>query len=150
MSAVPSVASSEASRTLRPQDLEVRLDDRPGALAELGEALGEATIPLLGGGTFAADGGAVAHFLVPDGPGAVRALEARGIGPATLHHVVTLRLAQGTPGQLGTLCRRMADAGVDLRVQYSDHDHALVLVPREEHRAACQAVAAAWMAEVTA
>lgn len=131
-----------------PQDLEVRLDDRPRALAELGEALGAAAIPLLGGGMVAHDGGAVAHFLVPDGPGAVAALEARGLGPVTLHDVVMLRLRQGTPGQLGALCRRMADAGVDLRVQYSDHDHALVLVPREEHRAACQAVAAAWMSEV--
>jgi hypothetical protein len=56
--------------------------------------------------------------------------------------VVTLRLRQGVPGQLGLLTRRMADAGVNIRTQYSDHDHRLVLVV-DDHAAAEQ-VATAW------
>jgi hypothetical protein len=44
-------------------DVEVALPDRPGALAELGEALGAAGIPLEGGGVFTHQGVGVAHFL---------------------------------------------------------------------------------------
>jgi hypothetical protein len=32
------------------------------------------------------------------------------------------------PGQLGLLTRRMAEAGVNIEVLYSDHDHQLILV----------------------
>ena len=48
------------------KDLAIRLPHRPGALAELGEALGKAGISIEGGGAFAIDGGGLAHFLVAD------------------------------------------------------------------------------------
>ena len=38
------------------------------------------------------------------------------------------RLKQAQPGQLGKLTRRMAEAGVNIEVLYSDHDHQLILV----------------------
>ena len=38
------------------------------------------------------------------------------------------RLKQDVPGQLGLLTRRMAEAGVNIEVLYSDHDHQLILV----------------------
>jgi UTP:GlnB (protein PII) uridylyltransferase len=59
------------------QDVEIHLPDRPGALADLGEALGRAGVSLEGGGVFTHDGRAVAHYLVDDGPRAVRAVVAR-------------------------------------------------------------------------
>lgn len=126
------------------RDVEVLLEDRPGALAELGEVLGAAGVSLEGGGVFSHAGAAVAHFLVADGDRAQAALQRAGIGPVTVSDVVLLRLDQGTPGQLGQVARLMADAGVDLRVQYSDHDHRLVLVAHPEHGAACAAAAARW------
>jgi hypothetical protein len=42
--------------------------------------------------------------------------------------VLVQRLRQGEPGQLGKISRRMAEAGVNIEVQYSDHDHQLILV----------------------
>jgi len=126
-------------------DLEVALDDRPGALAEMGETLGRAGVSVEGGGVFVTNGAGVAHFLFVDGEAARRALERNGIRVVRVSEVVMLRLAQGKPGQLGMVARRMADAGVNIRVQYSDHDHQLVLVADPLERA--KAVAEAWMRE---
>jgi hypothetical protein len=124
------------------QDIEVLLPDRPGALAALGEALGSAGVSLEGGGVFTRDGHGVAHFLVADGAVAQTAAEVAGLQVVRVDDVVTLRLHQGVPGQLGTLARRMADAGVNIRAQYSDHDHRLVLVV--DDRAAAEVVASSW------
>lgn len=41
--------------------------------------------------------------------------------------VVVQRLKQEVPGQLGQLTRRMADAGINIEVLYSDHDRQLIL-----------------------
>jgi hypothetical protein len=110
------------------QDLEIELDDRPGALADMGAALGAAGVSIEGGGAFVVDGRGVAHFLFADGEAARRALEANGIRVRKVNEVVVQRLDQQAPGQLGLLTRRMADAGVNIEVLYSDHDHQLVLV----------------------
>ena len=109
-------------------DVEILLDDRPGSLAEVGEALGNAGVSTDGGGAFVTDGRGVGHFLFEDGHVAARALEAAGIRVNNVSEVVALKLRQGEPGQLGKLCRRMALAGVNIVVQYSDHSNQLILV----------------------
>jgi hypothetical protein len=129
---------------VKARDVQVSLDHRPGALAEFGEVLGRAGVSLEGGGVFVHDGVGVAHFLVDDGPAAAAALSAAGLQVVAVRDVVTLRLHQGIPGQLGTLCRKLAIAGVQVEAQYSDHDHRLVLVVEEEHHAAALDVAAEW------
>lgn len=55
-----------------------------------------------------------------------------------------VRLDQDTPGQLGTLAGLMADAGVNIDVQYSDHDHNLILVVPPHHLVVARAVATGW------
>ena len=110
------------------KDLAIALQNRPGALAEMGETLAAAGVSIEGGGVFLVDGRGVAHFLFEDGEAARRALEAAGIRVVKVSDVVLQRLRQGEVGQLGKLCRRMAEAGVNIEVQYSDHDHRLVLV----------------------
>ncbi|MGW2091353.1 ACT domain-containing protein [Promicromonospora sukumoe] len=131
-----------------PQDLEVHLPDRPGALAELGQALGAAGVSLEGGGVVTVGGRAVAHYLVHDGARALAAVTAAGIGagigPAAVHDVVLARLDQEVPGQLGTLARRLGDAGVNVLVQYSDHVGNLVLLVADDDAAACRKVVTAW------
>lgn len=127
-----------------PQDVAARLEDRPGALADLAETLGRAGVNLLGGGVFTDQGVGLAHFLVEDAVAAASALAAARIEVTAVREVVLLRLDQGTPGQLGALCRLMAEAGVNIAVQYSDHDHRLVLVVDEGDQAAATRVAEEW------
>lgn len=127
------------------KDLTIALDNRPGALAEMGEALGGAGVSVEGGGAWVVDGIGVAHFLFEDGSAARRALEAVGIRVVAERDVVVLRLKQDVPGQLGLLTRRMAAAGVNIEVLYSDHNHQLILVV-DDH-AIGQAVAEAWTKE---
>ena len=110
------------------KDLAIALENRPGALAEMGEALGRAGVSIEGGGAWVVGGTGVAHFLFEDGDAARRALEAAGIRVIEEREVLVQRLRQAVPGQLGMLTRRMAEAGVNIEVLYSDHDHQLILV----------------------
>jgi len=45
------------------RDLTIELENRPGALATMGEALGRAGVSIEGGGVFVHNGTGVAHFL---------------------------------------------------------------------------------------
>jgi hypothetical protein len=112
------------------KDLALTLDDRPGALAAMGAVLGRAGVSVEGGGAWVVGGRGVAHFLVADADeaAATHALEAAGIRLDAVRDVLIQRLRQDVPGQLGLLCQRMADAGVNIEVLYSDHANQLVLV----------------------
>jgi len=129
------------------KDLAILLEDRPGALAEMGEALGRAGVSVEGGGAWVLEGRGVAHFLFEDGAAARRALEAAGIRVLAERDVLVQRLRQDEPGQLGKLSRRMAEAGVNIEVVYSDHDHRLVLVVDDPE--AGRKVSEAWAREGT-
>jgi hypothetical protein len=130
------------------QDLTIALEHRPGALADMGDALGRAAISIEGGGAFAVHGPfavhgqGVAHFLFHDGEAARRALEAAAIRVLQQREVLTQRLRQGQPGQLGKLARRMAEAGVNIEVLYSDHEQQLILVVDDIEKG--RQVSAAW------
>lgn len=110
------------------KDLSIALENRPGALAEMGEALGRAGVSIEGGGVFVVNGVGVAHFLFEDASAARAALEAAGIRVIAENEVLVQKLRQDEAGQLGKIARRMAEAGVNIEVQYSDHNHNLVLV----------------------
>ena len=124
------------------KDLTIELENRPGALAEMGEALGRAGVSVEGGGVFVVNGVGIAHFLFVDGRAARAALEAVGIRVLAERDVLVQRLKQDVPGQLGKISRRMAEAGVNIEVQYSDHDHQLILVVDDYERG--RAVSEEW------
>jgi hypothetical protein len=128
------------------KDLSILLENRPGALAEMGEVLGKAGISVEGGGMWVVNGKGVAHFLFQDAAAARRALEARGITVVAERDVVVQRLKQDLPGQLGKLTRRMAEASVNIEALYSDHEHQLILVVDDYQKA--QAVATEWAREL--
>jgi len=109
-------------------DLEIILEDRPGALAKMGEVLAHAGISIEGGGAWVSDGKGVAHFLFNDGSTARKVLEKAGFEVIAENEVLLQKLKQDVPGQLGKITRMMSDAGVNIRVQYSDHYNQLVLV----------------------
>ena len=127
------------------KDLSILLENRPGALAELGEALGRACVSAEGGGAWVVDGKGIAHFLVADGAAARAALESAGIRVLEEREVLVQRLKQDVPGQLGLLTRRMAEAGVNIEVLYSDHNHQLILVVDDIARG--REVSEAWTRE---
>src|SRR5215475_13991768 len=127
------------------KDLTIELENRPGALAEMGEALGSAGVSIEGGGAFVFNGKGIAHFLFTDGTAARQALEAAGIRVLAEREVLVQRLNQDEPGQLGKITRRMAEAGVNIEVLYSDHNHQLILVVDDLVRG--RVVSEEWMCE---
>lgn len=127
------------------KDLAIEIENRPGMLARMGEALGRAGVSIEGGGAWVAGGTGIAHFLFADGAAARAALEAAGITVLAERDVIVQRLQQAVAGQLGMLTRRMADANVNIEVLYSDHDHQLILVVDDIARG--RAVSEAWTRE---
>ena len=127
------------------RDLTLRLAHRPGALAEMGEALGRAGVSIEGGGAFAVAGEGIAHFLVADAAAARAALGAAGIEVLADREVLIQRLDQALPGQLGKITRAMAAAGVSIEALYSDHQNQLILVVDDFERG--REVSAAWTRE---
>jgi hypothetical protein len=126
-------------------DLTITLENEPGAPAEMGDVLGRAGVSIEGGGAFVVNNQGIAHFLFEDGAAARRALEQAGISVVEEREVLIQRLNQAEPGQLGKICRRMAEAGVNIEVLYSDHDHQLILVVNDIVKG--QAVSEAWARE---
>jgi hypothetical protein len=99
------------------KDLTVVLEDRPGTLAELGEALGKAGINIDGLCGLPCEGKGIIHILVEDPAGARRALEDAGLEVSTEREVLLLE-AEDRPGSLGEVARRMASSGVNIDFVY--------------------------------
>lgn len=98
-------------------DFTVVLDDRPGTLAELGDALGAAGINIDGFCGFPCQGQGVIHILV-EGAGAARgALEGAGI-EIRAEREVLLHEAEDRPGMLGEVAGKIAGAGVNINLIY--------------------------------
>jgi len=129
------------------QDLSIDLIDRPGALAQMGRVLSDAGISVEGGGVFVTGGRGVAHFLFQDGTAAAETLTRSGITVVEVRDVLVQRLRQAVPGQLAAVCDQLAQAGVNIEVMYSDHDHQLILVV-DDH-AAGQRVSTQWTQQNT-
>jgi len=127
-------------------DVTIRLDNCPGAMAEMGEALGAAGVSVEGGGGWVVDGTATMHFLFDDGEKARNALEKAGIVVLDVREVLVQMLRQDVPGQLGMIARRMSDAGVNIEVVYSDHNNQLILVVDDVDKG--RAVSKDWKAEM--
>lgn len=127
------------------KDIEIRLENRPGTLALLGETLGRNKISLEGGGVFENGDYSIAHFLVEEAGRAKEVLKAVGLEVVKINDVIIQKLRQDVPGQLGLFCRRLADAGVNILTQYSDHSNQLIVVVDDYEKAS--RVSDAWMRE---
>ena len=110
------------------QDIEILLKNKPGALALMGETLGKNKISLEGGGVFQNGEISIAHFLVEEAERAKEVLAKVGIEVVKINNVIIQKLRQDVPGQLGMFCRKMAEANVNILVQYSDHSNQLIAV----------------------
>jgi len=110
------------------KDLEIRLRNLPGAIAEMGEVLAEANVSVEGGGVWLSANEGIAHFLFEDTTKARKALESNGIEVIKENEILIQKLKQDVPGQLGKITRLMEQAGVNIEVLYSDHYNQLILV----------------------
>jgi len=99
------------------KDLTVILKDRPGTLADLGEALGNAGINMGGMCGFPSEGKAVIHILVEDGSAARRVLENAGLEVSGEREVLVLEV-EDRPGAFGDIARKIANAGVNINLAY--------------------------------
>jgi hypothetical protein len=109
-------------------DLTVILEDRPGTLAEVGEALGGVGVNIDGICGFPCEGKGVLHVLVGDGRKARDALEAAGLEVSNEREVLVLDI-DDRPGAFGELARRLADAGVNVDLAYLASSTRLVIGP---------------------
>jgi hypothetical protein len=101
-----------------PRDITIVLDDEPGMLAWLGEALGHAGINISGGCATVGGGEGLIHLLVEDdGEDAVGAIQAAGL-PVRAERDVVVVDVRDQPGTLGSYARRLADAGVNIDLFY--------------------------------
>lgn len=98
-------------------DLKIHLENRPGTLAELGEALGNAGVNIEGGCGVPSEGQGTVHILVEDAAAARAALEGAGIHVADQTEVMVMEMAD-QPGTLGSAARKLADAGVNIDLLY--------------------------------
>ncbi len=125
------------------KDLEILLENKAGTLALMGETLGAHKISLEGGGVFEKGEFSIAHFLVEEADRARTVLEKAGIEVVKINDVIIQKLRQDVPGQLGTFCRELSNAGVNILTQYSDHSNQLIIVPDDYDKA--RKVSENWM-----
>ena len=105
--------------------LTVRVEDRPGELARLGEALGGAGVNVDGFSGTTSGGQAEIHLLVEDAASARSALEGAGLQVTGEREALVVD-APNNPGELGRAARRLADAGVNIEVAFPTADGRLV------------------------
>jgi hypothetical protein len=120
------------------KDLTVSLEDRPGELARLGEALGAAGINIEGMAAMSAEGRAIIHLLVVDAAATRTALEGAGIkveGEADPMIAEFPADQIDRPGTMGNMARAVADAGVNIKVVYLATKNRGVMVTSDNAKA---------------
>ncbi|MFW9856525.1 MAG: amino acid-binding ACT domain-containing protein [Candidatus Thorarchaeota archaeon] len=106
------------------RDLTVILQNKPGTLADMGEALGRANINMEGLCGFPCEGEGVIHIVVEDAASARNVLEEAGFEVRAEREVIIHEL-DDKPGTLGEACRRLANAGVNIDLLYGSYKGAV-------------------------
>jgi hypothetical protein len=96
----------------------VVLQDRPGELARLGEAMGLAGVNIEGMTAFTGEGRGVIHLLVEDGAKARAALEGADMGVVDEREALVIDI-ENQPGSLGGMARTLGEAGVNIELAYT-------------------------------
>jgi hypothetical protein len=119
------------------KDLTIVLQDRPGELARLGEAMGQAGVNIEGMCALTGEGRGVIHILVADdaASAARSALEDAGMGVADEREMLVANI-QDRPGSLGELARRLAEANVNIELVYTTFGGIRVVIATDDLDAA--------------
>ena len=108
------------------KNLTIHLEDRPGALAEMGEALGKSVVNIDGICGVSCEGVGVLHILVEDAAAARSAVEQAGFDVEAERDVLVVNIVD-QPGELGDIARKLANAGVNLDLLYLTANMDLVI-----------------------
>jgi hypothetical protein len=100
------------------KDLTLILEDRPGRLADLGEATGKAGINIEGVCGTTQEGQGVIHVLVDDEAATRTALSEAGIEVSGERDVLVVDV-EDRPGAMGEVARRIGEAGVNVELVYT-------------------------------
>ncbi|MCJ7566890.1 MAG: hypothetical protein MUO58_05060 [Anaerolineales bacterium] len=99
------------------KNLTIHLEDRPGALAEMGEALGKSIVNIDGICGVSCEGVGVLHILVEDAAAARSVVEQAGFEVQIERDVLVVNIVD-RPGELGNIARTLANAGVNIDLLY--------------------------------
>jgi hypothetical protein len=121
------------------KDLTVIMEDKPGKLADLGEATGRAGINIEGLCAMVGDSKGFIHILVEDADAARKALADAGIAVADEREAVVVDL-HDKPGAMGEIARDLADAGVNIDVAYTIFTGVRLVILTEDTDAAREAL----------
>ena len=108
------------------KDLTIFLEDRPGTLADMSEALGKAGVNIEGTSGYPCEGKGVGHILIEDASKARRVLEEIGIEVGEEREVLVLEV-KNQLGELGRIARRIANVGANINLIYIASNNRLVL-----------------------
>ena len=127
------------------KDLEILLENKPGSLALLGETLGKIISALKAAEYFRMEAIPSLIFWWKMPKKQKIFCKFVGIKVLKINEVLIQKLRQDVPGQLGMFCRRLADAGINILVQYSDHANQLIVVVDDIEKG--KLVSEQWMRE---
>jgi hypothetical protein len=111
------------------KDLTVILENRPGALADMGEKLGKTGINMEGICGFPSKDEGIIHILVEDDSTARWALEDSGFEVRAVREVLVLSIGHvaGKPGSGGKMARKIGDYGVNIDLIYLAENNRIVI-----------------------
>ena len=98
-------------------DLVIDVDNKPGALAEVAQAISDAGVNIAAATCVGPGDSAELHILVKHAEAAKHALAISHVGVSREREVVVVEV-EDRPGVLADLTRRIAKAGVDLDLVY--------------------------------
>jgi len=109
------------------KDLVIIPEDRPGELARIGEAAGDAGLNIDAISAFTGGGKGIIHVLVDDDERALDVFTDAGFDVKAARNVVVVPIAN-EPGALGRACRALADAEVNIEQAYMSATSDLVII----------------------
>jgi hypothetical protein len=99
------------------EEIVLSIDDEPGALAVIGELLGDSKVNIYALSATTYSGQGVVHLVCDDGDDAAEVLKSNGFHVRTTRPVMTATV-DDQPGELGRYCRKLTDAGVTISAAY--------------------------------
>jgi hypothetical protein len=111
------------------KDIAVILENRPGALADMGELLGKNGINMEGLCGIPTNDKAIVHILVEDETVARFVLEEAGFEVSGVREVIVMDIGNiaGKPGSGGKMARKIGNLGVNIDLIYLAEHNKLVI-----------------------